>query len=330
MHCPNVNTYCVYSCNKDSERAQGGVLIAIKNNIKHELVNLPLTSFECVAVKTNFPFPLTICNLYISPNMNLNILELRHLINSLEKPFLLLGDFNAHSDTWGSLKNTRRGNEINDLFDSMDLVIKNSGQHTHFSPSYNTFSCIDLTITNSSIASRFDWNVIEDLHGSDHFPISLDLLTNKIERTKRPKWRLDEANWELFSTLTTINCSTNLDTTIDELVTSFSNLIIQSASESIPRTSSKSKRVPVPWWSDEIKIAIKFRRKALKDFKQSPTSTNLIKFKQTRAKARYLIKQSRKKSWEEYVQSISIHTSIKDVFNKIKRISGISKFNGDC
>lgn len=224
---------------------------------------------------------------------------------------------------------TRRGKEISDLIYSKNLIILNNGLPTHFSPSYNTFSCIDVSLSSSSIATKFNWSTHDDLHGSDHYPISINLLTKQIERKKRPKWKLNDGNWTLFNTLSTVNCTNILDTSIDESVTKFSNLITQSASESIPKTTSKSKRTPVPWWTSEIHDAIKSRRKALKIFSKSPNTTNLVLFKKLRAKARFLIKQSCRITWENYVKSISIHTSVVDVFNKIKRISGVSSYCGE-
>lgn len=194
--------------------------------------------------------------------MNLNTTELENIISNLNSPFVLVGDFNAHSDTWGSSKNNRRGKDISDLLDLKNLIVLNNGSHTHFSPSYNTFSCIDLTISTASIASKFVWKVVNDLHGSDHFPISLDLLDSKIEKTKRPKWKIKDANWDLFNPLLPPpNHTANLEQSIDASVVSFSESVIQSALASIPMTSSKSSRVPVPWWSEDIKTAIKNRKK---------------------------------------------------------------------
>jgi hypothetical protein len=43
------------------------------------------------------------------------------------------------------------------------------------------------------------------------------------------------------------------------------NIIIDSAKISIGKTSGKIHRLPVPWWSDEIRRLIRERRKAEKN-----------------------------------------------------------------
>ena len=117
-----------------------------------------------------------------------------------------------------------------------------------------------------------------------------------------------------------------LETSSADYVEAFTKIILESAKDTIPKTSSVSKRVPVPWWTPEIKNAICQRRKALSRFKQYPTTYNLIIFKKFRARARLLIKLSKKASWETFVNSISISTPLSTLFNKINKISGISRF----
>lgn len=324
--CPQILGYATYTTNNLSNRARGGVLTAIKNTINHNYLDLN-TTLEAIAIRVTFPTVFTICNIYLSPSNIINFNEMKLLIDQLETPFILLGDFNAHSTLWGSQNDNARGIIISDLIDHFHLNIFNTGLSTYLSPSYNTFSCIDLTLGTSSLISKFDWNTIEDLHGSDHFPISLDILINKTQRTKRAKWVLKHADWPLFSNSVEINYKENSERDIDSSasVETFTNTLYEAAISSIPRTSEITKRVPVPWWTNDIKVAIRNRQKALKTFKRCPNEQNLVQFKKCRAKSRFLIKKGRKSSWESFVQSISTTTPIQTIFNKINRISGLSK-----
>lgn len=56
------------------------------------------------------------------------------------------------------------------------LVILNNGQPTHFSTASGKESIIDLTIATSNIAPNIEWNALQDLHDSDHYPISIQVL----------------------------------------------------------------------------------------------------------------------------------------------------------
>lgn len=47
-----------------------------------------------------------------------------------------------------------------------------------------------------------------------------------------------------------------------------------------------------------------------------------MELKRTKALARRTIKESKKKSWENYVTSINIDTPVKEVWNKINKIRG--------
>lgn len=133
------------------------------------------------------------------------------------------------------------------------MQILNTGSHTFFSNAHKTFSCIDVLLTSANIPDRFQWEVLDDLHGSDHFPIMINIATSKVERTKRPKWILKNADWPNFSSNVTSDFYTRaaLNRTIDE--------------------------------------------------------------------------QAKKKSWESFIPSISISTPLSTVFNKIQRISGVSR-----
>ena len=318
-----------YNCvNKNSgfNRARGGVLTAVKNNI--QFINIQInTNIEAIAIKLNVPFELTICNIYISPSFTLTYKDVENLIRQLDKPFIIVGDINAHSDQWGSTSTDRRGKIFEKIIDDLDLNILNSGIPTHFSVAYGTFSSIDISFSSNNLPSRLEWSVIDDLHNSDHYPISLSFLLNKTQRTKRKKWILKEADWSTYSTLVSENFKNVHVRTVDRSINEFTKAIVDAATVSIPQTSIKSKRVPVPWWNDEIKQTIKLRRKALKRFNIQPSQDNLIMFKKYRAKVRFLINKSKKSSWEKFVSSISMKTSLSLIFNKINKISGVSRIN---
>ena len=67
---------------------------------------------------------------------------------------------------------------------------------------------------------------------------------------------------------------------------------------------------------------MKERKRALKRFKCEPTMDNLDDYRIARAKARRDIRHSKKTSWINYVSKINSKTSVKSVWNRIRKIKG--------
>ena len=76
-----------------------GVVILIHATPQYNRVPLH-TTLEAVAVTINSTKRYTICSVYLSPNANIDMEELKSLICQLPRPFLLLGDFNAKHPAW--------------------------------------------------------------------------------------------------------------------------------------------------------------------------------------------------------------------------------------
>jgi hypothetical protein len=53
------------------------------------------------------------------------------LISQLPPPLILLGDFNAKNILWGAALTDERGRLVSDVSAGFDLILLNSGAHTH-------------------------------------------------------------------------------------------------------------------------------------------------------------------------------------------------------
>ena len=74
---------------------------------------------------------LTVCNVYIPPSLNVNFLDLKHLIEQLPAPFVLVGDFNAHSPLLGDVRQDSRGQMVEKLLNDYNLCYLNTGEPTY-------------------------------------------------------------------------------------------------------------------------------------------------------------------------------------------------------
>ncbi|XP_050505261.1 uncharacterized protein LOC126883649 [Diabrotica virgifera virgifera] len=176
----------------------------ISSDLKSSL--LPLTAnLEAVAVPTWCPNKITICSIYIPPPPDhpLNEKELVDLIFQLPHPYLLVGDFNAHNIIWGSPHTFGKGKVIENVLNCSDTFLLNTGSETHFNISSGSFSAIDLSLCDPKIAPSLSWEVFDDLHDSNHFPIIISSSSYK-ETTTRNFWNIKNANWSEFTSTTDI------------------------------------------------------------------------------------------------------------------------------
>ena len=111
----------------------------------------------------------------------------------------------------------------------------------------------------------------------------------------------------------------------DDPIESFASILINIAEEPVPKTATKAKKSKKPWSTENFKIAIKQRKRALRQFNNRPTHDNLNNYRIFRAKARRTIKESKKKSWKQYVSKLNSRTSIKKVWDMVRKIQGKRK-----
>ncbi|XP_026679016.1 uncharacterized protein LOC113467177 [Diaphorina citri] len=295
-------------------------------------------NLQCVAAQVklpNFTQPISICNIY-TPNTAQSVPYSEHdltaIKNQLSSPFIILGDFNAHNPLWGSTSRSNEGKEVERfILNHSDLSLLNTGDATHFNLSYCSESAIDLTFCSVSIYPDIKWHVTDDLCFSDHFPILLTHdhpIPNVSANPSTPSiWNYAKADWLKFKSKIDFSfidtyLNTNVQPNIDELLSAINTNIIDAAKESIPVKKIPANKLPVPWWDDEVKQAIKSRRKWLRKARRVPTIDNKIEFKKARALARKTIKEKRSSSWNQFVASIDHSTTSGEMFHKMNKLRG--------
>jgi exonuclease III len=110
---PGYNIY-----RNDRVDKQGGVLLAIRNNIKcHEIFNETRENNETVAVQVEISHGnLLVASIYIPPNVKLQQDLFEHLYN-LNNNFLIMGDLNAALQSMGSTRTNSKGNQLQQVLD---------------------------------------------------------------------------------------------------------------------------------------------------------------------------------------------------------------------
>ena len=318
--CPR-DYMCYHTEYEPTRGSHGGCAIFVRYDVAHTHLNLQ-TPLQAVAVQLHLKKNYTVLSLYLPPSHVISERDLSDLFRQLPSPFLILGDFNGRHQMWGDVVSNQRGNMLANFIEKEDISVLNTGEPTHFHIQTGTFSRIDLSICSSDCYLDFSWQVNEYRHTSDHFPILIK-IDDSIPAPRSPRWCLERADWLEFKNLTVVD-TTEADVfpSIDDAINLIYFIILRAASQTIPRTTGKFHRKPVPWWNTECHIAHKAMRAAYTRYKRHAYQHYLIAFKKSRAKFRYQLKKARRKSWIAFLSTITWKTPLSQIWNKVKKIAG--------
>ena len=222
-----------------TDRIKGGVLILIKNSLPYqEIIVDTENQAEIQGIRVIMGNEtLTIFNEYcpVDRSLSLGKMEIG------ETSCIVVGDFNSHSEAWGYSESDRRGEEVEDWQIDKRLLLINdpSDPPTFYSRRWLTTSSPDLAFATEDVARKTTRKVLNQLGGSDHKPVLLqiDLNFKPKEQKSFPRWNYKKANWADFSRKTDeaavkIN---NKQEHINKKIKSFNDALLDAAKTSIPR-----------------------------------------------------------------------------------------------
>lgn len=313
----------------DVNNARNGIALAINKNIPHKEVTLK-TDLQALACRTEDGNPITYTSIYIPPRKmtaRQTRRKLQNLIKQLPKPFILMGDFNAHLTEWGSFKDDRWGRAILELINKNNLKILNNGSSTKISKNQTSMSAPDLTITSEDYINELTWETDIDSRGSDHFPIMMKTGNKHQNRSHKPRWKLDKADWKKFRT----ELITRLPVEEKHDINKITKIIFEAASNNIPKTSGTTRKRKVPWWNKEVKASIGNRRKALRRLRACKNNTKrkglVVDLRRSHHMASKIIKTAKRESWEKFLNSINDESDPKELWRKMNLLCGKKKIN---
>lgn len=111
--------------------------------------------------------------------------------------------------------------------------------------------------------------------------------------------------------------------TCDEAATYFTDVLHTAAVQSVPKTSGRFSKRPVPWWNAACTNAVREKRAAFSRLRRHRGDPQCLDaFRRARARARRTFKEARQSSWKAYLSSINTRTTLTEVFNRVRKISG--------
>lgn len=285
---------------------------------------------ECVAVEVGWTggVNIVVMNFY-NPCKELSRELLEGIVETGREKVVWCGDFNAHNTLWGSETTNKNGEAVEDFLDNQALVCLNDGTGTRINSSTGALTALDLTCVSSSIAGVCEWELLsESTVGSDHFPIvcRIGVDVGKEDNWYPGRWCWEKANWEKFNQM----CEAQVENItvgeqVDEVARALANMLLAATSAAVPRSTGKQRKKAVPWWTQECTEAIQTRNRAFKVLRRTLTPEKVLEYQRTRAVARKVIKDAKRKCWKEYCSQIGQEVEVQEVWGMIKRMMGASK-----
>ena len=179
---------------------KGGLLILVKNIYPAaEIHRSRDEDTEVLGIKLILEGnPLSIYNLYSPPPKALRL----HAIQPEEERWIIMGDFNSHSPSWGYPDLDAKVDEVEDWIITNQMVLSNRPDEprTYYSRAWRKTSCPDITIATDDVTKTTKRHVEQQLGGSDHKPVLLVIKQDLREAGRKlfPSWNYKRANWPEF------------------------------------------------------------------------------------------------------------------------------------
>ena len=123
------NTFIKIGTTDNEGRAHGGSMILVKNSLAKSEIPLT-TNLQAVACRVSLFHDISFCSIYVPPHQSLASSELDNIIQQLKSPFIICGDFNAHSPLWGGINIDSKGKIIEKLLEQSNICLWNDDSAT--------------------------------------------------------------------------------------------------------------------------------------------------------------------------------------------------------
>lgn len=260
--------------------------------------------YACITVKSKSR-KFTLISAYIQPTATFDTERLERVIQNTPSPHILCGDFNAHHELWGGIRNDKRGNTISELISKLNLALLNDGRPTFYRGT-TVSSALDLSFVSSSFLQNVSWTTDIETRGSDHYPI---LLTVRDFAGCKTSNALSYTDWNLFSELAE-KCITAA-TTNEELAPSIAHCLKQS-----------TKKIHVPFHCTDIDVEYErlraIRRRAERKARRTKTMEDSRAARKAQKKVHNYLDALSRRRWREFCGSLDTAKGLCHVWRVVR------------
>ena len=300
-------------------RSKGGVMTLVRNNINAMEINKFTGEAEYLEVKVVIQdSTFTIGNYYCPVDKMLSL----DTIKVPDSGFLIAGDFNSRSQSWGYDNLDNRGEQVEAWQDQHHLILANdpSDTPTFYSRRWHTTTTPDLAFCTDDIHRKICRRVEEQLGGSDHRPVVLTMRAKAPGQPQHPRWNYKKAQWGLFS-IRTNELTNNIevkDRNINNVVRDFSNCISQAAKECIPKGARSGY---TPYWTSELQKAHDALTEARTEAENNPSQENNIRLQERKAKFLRTKLENKRQSWRKKTAGLNMEKDTSKLWKLTKALN---------
>ena len=272
----------------DRNRHGGGVAVYISKSVPFvERKELQVPNLEAIWAEVHLSkMKVLIGTFYIHPRFadwNLVNLAIDQAIQTCPN-LILLGDFNEdmldHQKS-RNIRNIMNTYNLNQLIDTPTRITN------------RTSTLIDLILTTNSITCSNKG--VLDPSCSDHSPIHMSTSVMKVSHRSytRKIWSYDQADYNLYRQ-TLGECDWNFDEiSLEECVDKTTTNMFKAAELAIPNKLVTIRPKDAPWMHNDIRKAIRDRKKIHKKAKISKSEQDWANFREQRNKVNDLVKNAK-------------------------------------
>jgi ribonuclease HI len=286
-------------------RKKGGVMTLVRNNINAYVTNRFMEGAEFIEVMaTTKERRIRIVNYYCPNDKPLSLDN----IQVPSEDFLILGDFNSRSQSWGYNSIDKRGEDIEAWQDEGHLILVNdpSDTPTFYSQRWHTTTTPDLAFCTDDVHKVLTRTVAEPLGGSDHRPVLFRLSgASSTNAPQHPRWNYKKANWTAYAVRTN-ELLQNISVEgrdINNIIKDLNHSILKAAKETIPRGVTKNY---TPYWNEELEKTHSDLAEAREEAERNPSQQNNNNLQQTKAKYLRTAIEAKRKGWRKVTSELNL------------------------
>ena len=263
--------------------------------------------------------PLDLVNYYCPNDKKLSL----NTIQVSSSNFLINGDFNSQSQSWGYSTLDKRGEEIEAWQDENKLILINdpTDPPTFYSRRWHSTTTPDLAFCTEDVHKRLERKVGPQLGGSDHRPVLLTIsAAAPVDTPQHPRWNYRKAKWGIFrirSNELTDNIIVD-GRNINNVIQDYNRGIIQAAKESIPRGVRKNYK---PYWTPTLQEDHDNLTRAREDAEANPSDENHIKLQHMKAKYLKTKLESTRRCWREKTGKLNMERDSSKLWKLTKALN---------
>lgn len=184
----------------------GGLIILLHKNISYLSINLQRVpqGVEVIGLKIKHDqLWIHLFSIYIPPQRVVLKDDLEEFFGELEKfdNCIITGYLNAHNPLWGSDLINYRGNWLPETILESNLKVLNTGLPTRVHPIPGKISVPDIGLATNDISLRAEWDTIQDVRGSDHFPMLITISgCSSHKQDIQRRIGTTRVEWDVFKT----------------------------------------------------------------------------------------------------------------------------------